>query len=154
MNVFHIFFSASSRLGTSEWKETEWSRCQGKGEGTWGGGGWNMNRGKCMHAKGRKEKTHTHKDRNPNRLKSVRSLTLWSLHPDGGLCNATGVEPKACSQEEFCLTPLILQRMGQPWKLFKGLDELRCIHSSCWSHWEQDAVGVCWNVKWFLWGLL
>lgn len=55
----------------------------------------------------REENTHTHKDRNPNRLKSVRSLTLCSLHPDGGLGNATGVEPKACSllRRNFVLLP-------------------------------------------------
>lgn len=44
-----------------------------------------------------KKNTHTQKDRNPNRLKSVRSLTLCSLRPDGGLCNSTGVVLKACS---------------------------------------------------------
>lgn len=83
---------------------------RGKGEALRGdGGGRIVNTGKCTHAKGKKKMEERKKNkttkqpkkkkktRNPNGLKSVGSLALCFVLPDGGLCSATGVEPEALS---------------------------------------------------------
>lgn len=87
-----------------------------------------MNTSKCTHPgwggshggdHTHKKKTPTNKLRNPNRLKSVGSLALCILLPDGSLCSTTGAEPEALSVPfsscgKFCLTLLFLQGIGQP----------------------------------------
>lgn len=76
VNVFHGLFSDRSRTGTSEWKETEWSRCQGKGRGAQGeGGGRIVNTGKCTHAKGKKKIQERKKKKNSKQPKKTTPET-------------------------------------------------------------------------------
>lgn len=84
-----------------------------------------MNTGKCTHAKGKKKNTRkkekekqqtTKKNnpRNPNRLKSVGSLALCFVLPDGGLCSATGVEPEALFPSLLLFSGGALSRTPHP----------------------------------------
>lgn len=92
-----------------------------------------MNTGKHIHTGGKKEKKITHKKpRNPNRLKSVGSLALCILLPDGGLCSTTGAEPEALSvpfSSRGGVLSCTLLPAGNRTAMKAGRD-LRCAHSS------------------------
>lgn len=77
MNVFLRLFSARSQTGTTEWKEPEWSWCQGRIEGAWGGGERNMNTGKCTLTRGKKKRKKKQQQEKPETQIGWRVWGYW-----------------------------------------------------------------------------